>query len=283
VKLGMVVAAFFIGLLGLVVGSHGQYQYPISPSAAPSDDCIKQGTVVSGTPTRERQVDHAGNIEYRLVFILHAPICAEMVVYTREGFKRRVFPSIQRLGFDWQVPSPELFSREIAVELGELWAPLDARDGRHGSMTSFRIVRRSDVAPAIAPQTTATIEVPMVRRNGIFAVPVVINHSVTINFVVDSGASHVSIPLEVFQSLKDAGTIGDTDMRGEVTYMLADGTQKNLKTLQLKSLTVSSVTLANVASAVSDRASPPLLGMSFLGRFKGWSVDNQRHLLVLKQ
>jgi Aspartyl protease len=42
---------------------------------------------------------------------------------------------------------------------------------------------------------------------GTFVVPVEINGAITLNFTVDSGASHVTVPADVFSTLTRAGTI----------------------------------------------------------------------------
>jgi hypothetical protein len=65
--------------------------------------------------------------------------------------------------------------------------------------------------------------VPMVGDGGTFAVPVTINNQLTLKFVVDSGASDVSIPTDVVSTLVRTGTITQADFLGSRTYKLADG------------------------------------------------------------
>jgi predicted aspartyl protease len=50
-------------------------------------------------------------------------------------------------------------------------------------------------------------DVPLSSSGGVFAVPVEINGTITLEFAVDSGASDVIIPLDVFSTLKRTGTI----------------------------------------------------------------------------
>jgi hypothetical protein len=38
----------------------------------------------------------------------------------------------------------------------------------------------------------------------------------------------------------------------------------------------------NVVGSVAPASGTLLLGQSFLGRFKSWSIDNSRHALVLE-
>jgi hypothetical protein len=49
--------------------------------------------------------------------------------------------------------------------------------------------------------------VPLKTAGGVFVVPVEINGTVTLDFAIDSGASDVNVPADVFSTLKRAGTI----------------------------------------------------------------------------
>jgi len=129
---------------------------------------------------------------------------------------------------------------------------------------------------------SAAKEIPLVRRDGTFVVPVTINGTQTLDFYLDSGSADVSVPASVFDALKRAGTIGPADMTGSETYTMANGAPRKSTLFRIRSLKVGPVTLENVRGSVSDYAGPPLLGMSFLGRFGSWSVDNDRSVLVLK-
>jgi Aspartyl protease len=53
--------------------------------------------------------------------------------------------------------------------------------------------------------------VPMVSEGGTFVVPVKINDQITLNFIVDSGASDVAVPADVVSTLVRTGTITDAD------------------------------------------------------------------------
>ncbi len=124
--------------------------------------------------------------------------------------------------------------------------------------------------------------VQMKKEGGTYVVPVRINDELTLDFMVDSGASDVSIPEDVVTTLMRAGTIRDTDFLGERTYVLADGSRVTSKTLRIRSLQVGDRVLENVTGSVAPTNGSLLLGQSFLGRFKSWSIDNNRHVLVLE-
>jgi clan AA aspartic protease (TIGR02281 family) len=125
-------------------------------------------------------------------------------------------------------------------------------------------------------------EVPLKKQGGTFVVPVQINGAITLDFTVDSGASDVSVPADVFSTLTRTGTIKDTDIIGEQTYVLADGSKTQSVTFRIRSLKVGDRVVENVRGSVASARGEPLLGQSFLERFKSWSIDNTKHVLLLE-
>jgi clan AA aspartic protease (TIGR02281 family) len=117
---------------------------------------------------------------------------------------------------------------------------------------------------------------------GTFVVPVQINGAITLNFMVDSGAADVSVPADVFSTLIRTGTIKDTDIIGDETYVLADGSKSRSPTFTIRSLKVGDRVVENVRGSVASFKGSLLLGQSFLGRFKSWSIDNTNHVLLLE-
>jgi clan AA aspartic protease (TIGR02281 family) len=117
--------------------------------------------------------------------------------------------------------------------------------------------------------------------DGTFKVPVLINGAITLNFTVDSGAADVSIPADVVLTLMRTGTITQEDFLGNQTYRLADGSTVRSKIFRIRLLKVGDQSVQNVQASISDVNGGLLLGQSFLGRFKSWSVDNTRKLLTL--
>lgn len=124
--------------------------------------------------------------------------------------------------------------------------------------------------------------VPMKKDRGMYLVPVLINNAITLDFMVDSGASDVSIPEDVVTTLIRMGAIRDTDFTGERTYVLADGSKVQSKTFRIRSLKVGDHVLENVTGSGASTKGSLLLGQSFLGRFRSWSIDNSRHVLLLE-
>jgi predicted aspartyl protease len=112
-------------------------------------------------------------------------------------------------------------------------------------------------------------------------VPVEINGAITLDFAVDSGAGNVTIPADVYYTLVRTGTIKDSDIVGQRTVVLADGSQSKLPTFTIRSLRIGDKIIENVKASVLPLEGQLLLGQSFLTRFKSWSLDNTRRVLVL--
>jgi clan AA aspartic protease (TIGR02281 family) len=125
-------------------------------------------------------------------------------------------------------------------------------------------------------------KVPLKKDGGIFVVPVEMNGAITLEFGLDSGAADVTVPADVFSTLQRTGTITKSDIRGEQTYVLADGSKSQSVTFTIRSLKVGDKVVENVRGSVASSRGTPLLGQSFLERFKSWSVDNTKHELLLE-
>jgi clan AA aspartic protease (TIGR02281 family) len=115
----------------------------------------------------------------------------------------------------------------------------------------------------------------------VFTVPGTISDQITLDFIVDSGASDVSIPKDVVSTLVRTRTITDADFLGSETYRLADGSTVPSQRLVIRSLKVGSKVLENVTAHIAPDAGQLLLGQSFLRRLKSWSIDNGRSALIL--
>ena len=129
--------------------------------------------------------------------------------------------------------------------------------------------------PAIAE------EIQMQPHAGGYLISGRVNGAITLDFVLDTGASDVLIPEEAAQALVRAGTLAAGDFIGTRTYVLADGSRVPSKRVILHELRVGDQRVANVTANIGSGRSKPLLGQSFLSRFPSWMLDNQRHVLML--
>ncbi|HEX3860164.1 MAG TPA: retropepsin-like aspartic protease [Stellaceae bacterium] len=158
-----------------------------------------------------------------------------------------------------------------------------AAEARAAYLRTYGLAGSTSVA-ALAQSSAApdADEVALVREDGgLFDIPVEINRAITLNFVIDSGASDVQIPLDVFSTLVRAKTIVPTDLMDETTYILADGSKQKSPKFHIRELRVGHHILRNVAASVGSANSALLLGQSFLANFDSWTLDNKNHVLRL--
>ena len=120
-----------------------------------------------------------------------------------------------------------------------------------------------------------------VRNGGTLMVPVSINGAPATDFMVDSGASTISMPSANAAALFRAGRIGRETFMGRGMATMANGTIVPVEVYNLHSVTVGGREIRNVPISIYRGDGPNLLGQTFLRRFKSWSIDNGRRELVL--
>jgi clan AA aspartic protease (TIGR02281 family) len=129
----------------------------------------------------------------------------------------------------------------------------------------------------------ATAEhVQLEQQRGTYMVPVRINGQIMLPFVIDTGASEVAIPADVFLTLIRTHTVRDDDLIGIGTYTLADGSEQQSQRVILREMKVGDHVVKDVVANVLPVKGDPLLGQSFLSRLPAWAIDNDRHVLVLQ-
>ena len=122
----------------------------------------------------------------------------------------------------------------------------------------------------------------MEEHGGVYVVPVRFNDTITLDAIIDSGASDVSIPFDIVLTLIRTKTVTDRDFLGNQTYVLADGSTVPSPQFRIRLLKVGNKTIQNVVASIVPIKGEILLGQSFLSKFKSWSVDNEQHALVLR-
>jgi len=126
------------------------------------------------------------------------------------------------------------------------------------------------------------LEVQLSLRHGTFTVPVSINEAITLDFTIDSGASGVTVPADVVLTLIRTGSLAEDDFLGNRAYRLADGGTVPSQTFRIRSSQVGGGILRNVTGRVGPVDGNFLLGQSFLTRFRSWSINNERGVLILE-
>jgi predicted aspartyl protease len=120
---------------------------------------------------------------------------------------------------------------------------------------------------AVTERETIKMEI----ESGVYVVPVRFNDTITLNAIVDSGASDVSIPADIVLTLMRTKTITEKDFLGKRTYVLADGSKVPSQVFRIRSLKVGNITVENVVASIASANAEILLGQSFLSKFKSWS------------
>ena len=175
----------------------------------------------------------------------------------------------QRRAADWR-PTGEMLD-----------APLGNPPHPHSASSEHPTHPRTTVLDEPS-QSTGTISVHLKSAGeDVYSVPVLINNLITLDFLIDSGASEVCIPADVLLTLVRAGAIRKEDFLGSKTYTLADGSTVPSPRFRIRSLQVGNVVLKNVTASISSFMGTMLLGENFLKRFRSWSLDNSSHTLIL--
>lgn len=149
-----------------------------------------------------------------------------------------------------------------------------------------RLGEAPEPSAAVRQQSSAAITsrtVTLRRHGGVLMVPALLNDSVPVDFIVDSGASDVVLSETVVDDLRKAGKFNDADFTGTQMVKIANGSILKVRTFTLRSLSVGNRVLTNLHAAVAPAKATPLLGQSFLQRFASWSIDNERQVLLLKE
>jgi clan AA aspartic protease (TIGR02281 family) len=157
-----------------------------------------------------------------------------------------------------------------------------------GSATALVVLDRCRDAIVAQRMTPAAPASPVANEAaltadgfGTFLVEASINGSAPLQFTLDTGATSVSIPQGVADQLIAAGKLAPADYRQDVTVHLADGSKIQKRIYMLRSVTIGGRTVADVECTVGGSGTSMLLGQSVLRRFKSWSIDNARNVLVL--
>ena len=127
----------------------------------------------------------------------------------------------------------------------------------------------------------AALEIPLEKHGDVYTLPVLVNGSITVNFILDTGASEVVIPSNYVTTLLRAGTITQNDFLPGKSYRLGNGSVMRSSRFKIKELNIRGYRIFDVPACVSPVTGPPLLGQSFLNRIESWTLDNRSHKLIL--
>ena len=125
-------------------------------------------------------------------------------------------------------------------------------------------------------------EVAMERENGVYKVPVTVN-GVPMKFILDTGASLISMSATEAERMYERGAITSADIIGRSRFQDATGAISPGAVVRLKSVQIGDRVLENVrANIVSGSKAPLLLGQSALSQFGKISVDYRRNVVTFE-
>jgi hypothetical protein len=132
-----------------------------------------------------------------------------------------------------------------------------------------------------SPAVHGPEEVPIERRGDTYRVPVRINDTITLPFLLDTGASDLAIPADVALTLVRAGALASGDFIGKDRYTLANGSEEVREQVVIREVQVGDYAVRNVTATISPPQGEPLLGQSFLSKFGSVTLDYKRLVLIL--
>ena len=137
------------------------------------------------------------------------------------------------------------------------------------------------VATARAAPQSMSLRVPILAGHSRTPyVDVAIDGACCIPFVIDSGASDVSVDVELFQIMTKYGRVTKADLIDVAKYRTANGVIEGLR-FRMPPMTIGGHTVHGVVGSVHKGSNSMLLGQSFLTKFRYWAIDNASGELVL--
>ena len=118
--------------------------------------------------------------------------------------------------------------------------------------------------------------------NKMLYVELEMNRVLKIPALIDTGCTTTSIPIEVFLTLKETGTVVKEDLLDSRTYVLADGSEIECPRFLLKELRIGTKRFKNVEVSITlTPNSPILLGSNVLEQFGSVAMDYKRSKLIV--
>jgi hypothetical protein len=135
----------------------------------------------------------------------------------------------------------------------------------------------------LRPPPEGSQEIKIERRGDTYRVPVRINQTITLPFLLDTGASDLVIPADVALTLIRAGALNSGDFVGKDRYRLANGSEEVSDLVVIREVQVGDYAVRNVTATISPPQGEPLLEQSFLSKFGAVTLDYKRLVLILSR
>ncbi|WP_262967254.1 retropepsin-like aspartic protease [Methylobacter psychrophilus] len=125
-------------------------------------------------------------------------------------------------------------------------------------------------------------EIALTEHNGVYIMPITLNDSITVNGILDTGASEMFIPFNVIALLIQSKSIAIKDILKEGFYKLADGSTKIRERVNITKIVIGNNTFHNISAIVGANNSEILIGQSLLKNLS-YHVDNNKKILTLSR
>lgn len=125
-----------------------------------------------------------------------------------------------------------------------------------------------------------TTSIPLRLRGGVYQVPATLNSELKVFFVVDSGASDVTISEDVAKILVKNESLDKKDIIGNGNYQIANGDTTVGTVINIKTIEIAGYMLNNIKAVVMKGDNVPLLlGQSALRKLGSWSINTKKNTL----
>ena len=146
----------------------------------------------------------------------------------------------------------------------------------------FPTTETSEKNQPVFDESNKTV-IRLIHRGGVYYLPLEVN-GVKIDFILDTGASCISISERVLKKLIDNDVISENDVTGMQEFTDANGDVNSAVKVNLKKITIGNSIERNVEAAIiSGNNVDCLLGQSWLNRFGRVSIDYDNLLLILEK
>jgi len=119
------------------------------------------------------------------------------------------------------------------------------------------------------------------KNSGVAIVPIKID-GFSVDVILDSGASSVSISKKLEKTLLNKGIISKSDYIEPGLFRIADGSISQKNRLIIPHIDIGNVRVNNVLASVNSTDDIILLGSSFLDAFISWKINNSLNQLILE-
>ena len=122
-------------------------------------------------------------------------------------------------------------------------------------------------------------EIKLKKENGVYTIPCEIN-GLKLRFILDTGASNVSISLTEASFMYKNGYLDDNDFLGTARTQIASGEIQENYVVNIKQVKIGTKVLYNIKAVVMKGLSAPLLlGQSAISQLGEWSISGDYLIL----